>query len=103
MDSITKHVVLVCSTPVYGRLISMRVIAKDLITCGDKLYIVMGSANHEIVEDIGASFVPLLGSVDFTEGQFDIRWPERKTKGLGTRTVDLRHGTHLYQYNPISA
>lgn len=58
-------------TPVYGHLMPIRVIAKDLVARGFEVTFVTGSPYKSIMEEIGCSFVPLEGYSDYTEKDFE--------------------------------
>ncbi|PMD46297.1 glycosyltransferase family 1 protein [Hyaloscypha variabilis F] len=74
-----KPLILICCTPIYGHLMPIRAIGKELIARGYEVTFVTGSSYRSIIESIGASFVPLSGYGDFTEEDFPKRWPIRET------------------------
>ena len=53
----------------------IRAIAKELIARGFEVTFVTGSSYTKIIEDIGATHVPLEGYCDFTEKDADARFP----------------------------
>ena len=61
MGSLEKPLVLLACTPVYGHLMPVRAIAKDLIARGYDVTMIGSTAHQKIIEDIGATFVPLPG------------------------------------------
>jgi UDP:flavonoid glycosyltransferase YjiC (YdhE family) len=93
MATSTKPLVLMCSTPIYGHLMPIRAIAKELIARGYEITFVTGSAYRKIIEEIGATFIPLSGYADFTEAEIETRWPVRKTLTPGPEqlTYDMEH------------
>jgi UDP:flavonoid glycosyltransferase YjiC (YdhE family) len=93
MATSTKPLVLICSTPIYGHLMPIRAIAKELIARGYEITFVTGSAYRKVIEEIGATFFPLSGYADFTEAEIDTRWPVRKTLTPGPEqlTYDMEH------------
>lgn len=79
MATAAKPLVLICVTPIYGHVMPIRAIGKELITRGYEVTFVTGSHYKKSLEDIGASLVPLEGYGDFTEADIDSRWPIRNT------------------------
>ncbi|KAL3418312.1 MGT family Glycosyltransferase [Phlyctema vagabunda] len=72
-----KPVIVICVTPIYGHLMPICEIARALLSREYDVVFCTGSAYRYMIEDIGASFVPLEGYCDFTEEDFETRWPER--------------------------
>lgn len=83
MAPATKPLVLICVTPIYGHVMPIRAIGKELINKGYEVTFVTGSHYKESLEAIGASLVPIEGYGDYTEGEIDSRWPVRKTLESG--------------------
>jgi UDP:flavonoid glycosyltransferase YjiC (YdhE family) len=75
--SAPKPLVLVCAFPAYGHLMPIRAIAKALVLRGYEVTFVTGSAYRELIEAIGANFIPLEGYSDLTEGDLDRMQPLR--------------------------
>jgi UDP:flavonoid glycosyltransferase YjiC (YdhE family) len=69
--TVSKPLVLMCATPIYGHFAPVRAIAKELVARGYDVTFVTGSAYKESVEAIGAKLVPLEGRADFTEANLD--------------------------------
>jgi UDP:flavonoid glycosyltransferase YjiC (YdhE family) len=86
-----KPLVLICCTPVYGHLMPIRAIAKELVVRGYEVTFVTGSAYRKIIEEIGASLVSLEGFGDFSEADLDSRWPVRKTVAPGLAQYVSEH------------
>jgi hypothetical protein len=61
----------------------------ELIERGYHVTFITGSAHRKLIEDIGASFVPLEGYSDFTEEDFDTRWPEMKSIAPGPEQLNF--------------
>lgn len=59
-----KPLVLISVTPVYGHLMPIRAIGKELIARGYEVTFVTGSPYKKLLEDIGASHVPLEGDAE---------------------------------------
>jgi hypothetical protein len=67
MASLSKPKLLMCANPVYGHVMSLRIIARLLIVrCYDVTFLT-GSDFKQRIEDIGATFVSLEGLADVTE------------------------------------
>jgi UDP:flavonoid glycosyltransferase YjiC (YdhE family) len=79
MAASSKPLVLICVTPIYGHVMPIRAIGKELVARGYKVTFVTGSFYKEILEAIGASLVPIEGYGDYTEADIDSKWPIRKT------------------------
>ena len=93
MATSEKPLVLICSTPIYGHLMPIRAIAKELVARGYEITFITGSAYRQIIEEIGARFIPLSGYGDFTEADIPTRWPIRDTLTPGPEqlTYDMEH------------
>lgn len=97
--TVSKPLVLMCATPIYGHFAPVRAIAKELVARGYDVTFVTGSAYKESVEAIGAKLVPLEGRADFTEANLDEVGPERSSIPPGPAQVayDMEH----YFINPV--
>jgi UDP:flavonoid glycosyltransferase YjiC (YdhE family) len=67
MAEVSKPMVLIAVTPVAGHVAPLRAIAKELITRSYDVTFVTGSEYEERIKEIGATYVPLSGTADFTE------------------------------------
>ena len=83
MGSVGKPLVLLGCTPCYGHVMPIRAVAKDLVERGYEVTMVSSNHYKTHIEDIGASFVPVLGFGDWYEGDFDTRWPAKNTLAPG--------------------
>ncbi|RFU35078.1 hypothetical protein B7463_g1181, partial [Scytalidium lignicola] len=72
-----KPLILICSTPIYGHLMPLHAAGRELIARGYEVTFVTGSKYRGIIEDLGASFVPLSGYGDYTEVDIPTKWPAR--------------------------
>jgi len=99
MGSFEKPLVLICVTPIYGHLMPVRAIGKELVARGYEVTFVTGSPYKGIIEQIGASHIPLDGYADFTEADIDTRWPIRNTLPPGP--VQFAHDVEQVFVNPI--
>ncbi|KAH7356946.1 putative UDP-glucuronosyltransferase 2A3 [Rhexocercosporidium sp. MPI-PUGE-AT-0058] len=63
----SKPHILLCATPVYGHVMPIRAVAKQIIARGYNATFLTGSEYQESIECIGAKFVALKGDADFTK------------------------------------
>jgi UDP:flavonoid glycosyltransferase YjiC (YdhE family) len=93
MASLTKPLVLICVTPIYGHLMPIRAIGKELVKRGYDVTFVTGSYYNKLIEAIGASLVPIEGYGDYTEAEIELRWPVRNTLPAGPAQLafDIEH------------
>ncbi|KAH6722063.1 putative UDP-glucuronosyltransferase 2A3 [Leptodontidium sp. MPI-SDFR-AT-0119] len=70
MTESTPHL-LFCSTPVYGHVMPIRAVAKQVIAKGYKVTFLTGSEYQEQIESVGAEFVTLRGDANFTKDKID--------------------------------
>jgi UDP:flavonoid glycosyltransferase YjiC (YdhE family) len=83
MDTQNKANLLICSAGMYGQVMPMLAIARAMIEHGYKVTFLTASSRREAIEEIGASFIPLSGYANFTEANFQERWPIRGTLATG--------------------
>ena len=57
---------IVASTPIFGHIEPMRVVAADLVRRGHSVTFLTGTTYEDAVERTGSTFVPLLGNADLT-------------------------------------
>ena len=67
MKRAAKPKLLICATPIYGHVMPIRAIAKELIARDYEVTFLCGSEYKEKIEHIGATFIPLIGDADITE------------------------------------
>jgi hypothetical protein len=93
MGSNDKPLVVVGCTPFFGHMSPIRAIAKELIERGYEVTMVTSSHYKSFVEDVGATYAPILGYGDFYEGALDERWADRKniTPGLEQLAYDYEN------------
>jgi UDP:flavonoid glycosyltransferase YjiC (YdhE family) len=77
--TVQKPLVLICSTPIYGHLMPVRAIGKELVARGYNVTFVTGSAYKEGIEAIGATLIPLEGYADFTEADIEAKGPLKRS------------------------
>ncbi|AOS63266.1 glycosyltransferase [Actinoalloteichus hymeniacidonis] len=70
--------VLLCAIPVYGHVMPLRRIARDLVERGYDVLFLTGSLFRTAIEQTGARFCPLPAEADIVTG-FDELFPERET------------------------
>lgn len=63
----TRPKILVCATPVYGHVMPLRAITRELIARGYDVTFLTGSEYKQSIEGIGATFVSLTGEADLDE------------------------------------
>ena len=67
MSPQTKPSVLICATPVYGHVMPLRAVARELIARGYNVTFLTGGDYRQSIEGIGATFVSLKGESDLSE------------------------------------
>ena len=103
MEGNTKPVLLFCSTPGYGHVMPLRVVAKDLVSRGYDVMYLTGNAYRSKVEDIGATFKPLLGLSDFSEGNVNHLFPDQDKDAPPSGPYRLPHSIRYIFVNTIPA
>ena len=93
MSTLTQRPhILFTSTPIYAHFEKLHVIAGDLVRRGYKVTFLTGSVFCDLVQSIGADFLPLSGAADFDGSKVDDIWPERaKLEGAERFSLDLRN------------
>jgi len=88
---------IVASTPIFGHIEPMMVVAADLVRRGHSVTFLTGSTYEDAVERTGSTFVPLLGNADLTperlartqsEQAAIAPGPARLEHGLRTTIID---------------
>ncbi len=88
-----KPLVLIGCTPIYGHLVPLRAIAKQLVDRGYEVTFVSASHYQKMFEEVGCTYVPFEGYADYWEGDIPIRWPVRATLPPGPvqMSYELEH------------
>jgi UDP:flavonoid glycosyltransferase YjiC (YdhE family) len=71
ISSLTMPKILICATPVYGHVMPLRAVGRELIARGYDVTFLTGSDYKQSIEDIGATFVSLTGESDLTEDRIE--------------------------------
>ena len=65
--TVTKPLILICVSSIYGHVMPIRVIGKELVGRGYDVTFVTGSIYKKRIESIGAKLIPLEGIANVTE------------------------------------
>ncbi len=95
-----KPLVLMACTPIYGHLMPMRAISKQLIDRGYEVTFVSTSHYQKKFEEVGCTYVPFEGYADFWEGELPTRWPERSSFPPGPEQLSFDLENVFYRAIP---
>ncbi|TAQ89960.1 hypothetical protein B7494_g1696 [Chlorociboria aeruginascens] len=93
MADATKPLIVMGAIPVIDRFLPVLSICADLVSRGYEVTFITGSCFRLQVEETGAEFAPIIGQGDFSNANFDAKWPQRKklAPGLDQLNFDLEY------------
>ena len=87
-----KPSILMAALPIYGHTMPMRAIARGLIRLGFSVTFLSSAHYRTAIQDIGATYEPLVGYCAFSESVIAERFPERATlEGRDLAAFDRDH------------
>lgn len=103
MSDIMKPILLFCATPGHGHVMPVRAVATALVARGYEAIFITNDEFKSMIEEIGATFIPLQGRANFSMSNINTLFPDEDKNAPPTGPYRLAHAMRYIFASTIPA